>query len=262
MHSFDPDLLAALADGSLPPDEAAALEARIAADPAAAADLAAQRLVQAGLAALPAVVLTDEERSRLHATVAERIGIAGSGVATAPRRRRVAWGAVAVGASALLALVAFGPVAGMLGEEKSGDDGGMLTAAITTAADQSEFDAAPLGLPPATPEVAGADGMPEGDAVARASESTPVVEDLMILKGDPEALVTLQQPVDDAVACRAEAAAFLGSDPATWFPYSLAAPDGTVVEYLVFLSPDAGAAGSWVLVAFPAADCTNPIPIP
>ena len=70
MAKYDPDRIAALAAGSLDPAEAAALEAEIAADPRAAAELAAQRLALDAIRRAPAPVLSADERTELRRAVA------------------------------------------------------------------------------------------------------------------------------------------------------------------------------------------------
>ncbi|MEK7252043.1 MAG: hypothetical protein AAB198_02140, partial [Actinomycetota bacterium] len=126
MHRFDPELVAALAEGTLEAAEAAELEAQIAGDPAALAELAKQRAALAAIRTAGSPRLDAAERSSLRAAVAEQLGLTPSESPSVTRPRRVAWGAIAVAASALLAIVAFAPVAGLL-KTGGGDDAGDLS---------------------------------------------------------------------------------------------------------------------------------------
>ncbi len=280
MRDFDPDLVAALAEGTLPPAEAAALEARLAGDRRAAAELAAQRAALAAIRGAATPRLEERERIALHAAVAGHLGLTADGPAVAPRsRRRMAWGPIAVAATTLVAIVAFAPsVADLAG----GDDEGAITAegATTVATSDLEFDAAPLGaeLPP-EPTVAGTDAadggtLEAGDSYAtttvgtamteRAAILPKVAEDLTLLKNDPEALNVLERPVDDATACVAEATAYLGSAEFTTFTYPTESTDPAAapVIYVVFRLAASDGVGPGTLVAFDPADCETPIAVP
>ena len=280
MHSFDPELVAALAEGTLAPAEATALEARIAADPAAAADLADQRAALAAIRGAASPHLDERERIALHAAVAGQLGLTADGPAVAPRpRRRMAWGPIAVAATTLVAIIAFAPT---VADIAGGDDEAAITAEGTTtvATTDLEFDAAPLGadLPP-EPTLAATDAtdggnLGAGDAYAtttlgaamteRAAYLPVVAEDLMLLKGDPEALDVLERPIDDSTACVTEATEFLGSPDLTTFSYPTESTDpaSAPVSYVVFrLAPEDGE-GPGTLVAFDPADCGMPIAVP
>jgi hypothetical protein len=267
MNSFDPELVAALADGTLEATEAAALEARIAADPAASADLADQRAALAAIRGAGAPLLSDHERVFLRATVAAQLGLSpdAAPVAVSARRRRPAWGAIAVAASTLVAVAAFAPMLGQLLDRET-DNGGPLSAeAVTTLAEQDDFGTPLLGTPNPTalPEasdatVAGAaDGFATTDPVVAATERAlnqpTVADDLALLKGDPVALAQLEQPVGPATACLTEAAGLLGTADLTTFEY---------LTYVVFRLPAPDGVGPGTLVAFDPADCTTPIAVP
>ncbi len=122
MPRYDPETIAALAEGRLDPEEAAALEREIAADPVASADLAAQRLALEALAAAPPTELTPSERTELRAAVADAIGIVAPDPMAEPRRRTAPWASLGIAAAALAALVAIVPVVGLLSTGGSGDD--------------------------------------------------------------------------------------------------------------------------------------------
>jgi hypothetical protein len=280
MHSFDPELLASLAEGTLAPAEAAALEARIAGDPAAAADLAGQRAALAAIRGAPSPRLDERERIALNAAVAGQLGLTADGTALAPRsRRRMAWGPIAVAATTLVAIVALAPtVADIAGK----DDEAAITAdgATTTVATADlEFDAAPLDARPPEPTLAATDATDGGDLGAgdayatttlgaamteRAAYLPVVAEDLMLLKSDPEALNMLERPIDDTTACVAEATEFLGGPELTTFAYPMESTDpaSDPVTYVVFRLAPADGDGPGTLVAFDPADCSTPIAVP
>lgn len=277
MHSFDPELLAALADGTLAPAEAAVLEARIAGDPAAATELAGQRAALAAMRGATPPRLDERERIALHAAVAGQLGLTADGSTVAPRsRRRVAWGPIAVAATTLVAIVAFAPT---VADIAGGDEEAAVTAeGVTTVPADLESDAAPLGAEVPEPTLATADatdgGTPAGDAHAtttlaaamteRAASLPKVAEDLILLKSDPEALGVLERPLKDTTACVAEATEFLGSPQLTTFDYPMEStdPGSAPITYVVFRLAPADGAGPGTLVAFDPADCATPIVVP
>jgi len=145
MAKYDPDRIAALAAGALDPAEAAVLEAEIAADPRAAADLAAQRLALDAVRSAPAPLLSATERTELRQAVAAALHLDDSAepvAATAlASRRRVPWRPLAVAAAALTALVAAVPLFGLL---SVGDDETNVTnVAVSYTTDLQEV--APAG---------------------------------------------------------------------------------------------------------------------
>jgi len=217
MTRFDPELIAALAEGRLPPEEAAEAERVVSADPAAAAELEAQRAALTALGRLPSATLSDAERTRLRSAVAEAIGLASAPApAPAPARRRIPWPAVAVAALSLVAVVAIVPQTGLL--TTGGDDASTTTFAIAGEA-PNETDIAeehleaiePQLAPPSSPEAGsaladdGASTTADGDAVTARSPD-PALREIL---ADRE---LLEASADDSItACRAEAAGVLGS---------------------------------------------------
>ena len=141
MTNFDPDLIAALAEGSLDPDRAESLEREIAADPAAAAELAAQRAALAMLRDAPEATLTIDERALLGSNVAEALGVTREPATPPPakERRRVPWPAIAVAGASLVALVAIVPTIGML--STGGDDAADVALPAATVAEDQSADA-------------------------------------------------------------------------------------------------------------------------
>ena len=136
MARYDPDRIAALAAGSLDPPEAAALEAEIAADPRAAAELAAHRLALQALRRAPAPTLSAAERSELRRAVAHALNLEPSSLTTASTARRLPWRALALAAAALAAIVAVVPLMGLLsvGGDEAQTESVALEAGTTTAA--------------------------------------------------------------------------------------------------------------------------------
>jgi hypothetical protein len=120
MTRYDPEIIAALAEGALDPEEAEALEREIAGDPVASATLAAQRMALEVMRETPQPMLTEAERSDLRRRIAAELGLAPE-AATAPAPRRIAWGSIGIAAAALVGVIAVVPVVGLL--TTSGDAG-------------------------------------------------------------------------------------------------------------------------------------------
>ncbi len=237
MNHIDPELIASLAGGDLDPEAAASAEREIAADPAAAAELEAQRAALAALRGLPAARLSDAERSMVRASVAGALGLAADWPA-APvppiRRRRMPWPAIGIAAASLVAIVAIVPGLGLL--STGGDDGGdMAMTTVTLAGDDapaSDLPATVGGLEDADASTqAPAPGSRTTDDQAEAMlEATPESfdEPTTTMAGDPmaaavaldpELVAVLEDPAalieradDSIVACRDEAVAALGEE--------------------------------------------------
>ena len=84
MPDHDHDLIAAIAEGRLGPLETETAMRAIADDPAALADLEAQRLALSAMRAAAPVRLADAERDRLRRGVTEAIGLEESAAAPRP----------------------------------------------------------------------------------------------------------------------------------------------------------------------------------
>ena len=273
MDKHDLDLISALAAGSLPPAEAAALEARFASDPAAVLELAEQRRALAAIGRARRPQLAEGERTALRMAVASRLNLEPD-TAPVPTRRRVPWGAIAVGASALVAIVALAPVVGLIGDGSGDDamtaaDGGVET---TRLGDTSlEADPANADVPPQVGETVATDA-PGGQQESATTMATymgtdramlypKVVEDLALLAADPEAVQLLEQPTDLTTTCVAEAEEYFGEGTPTWFEFSHGTADQDAVTYVVFhLAASDGTTGR--LVAFDPANCALPIEVP
>jgi hypothetical protein len=281
MNSFDPELLAALAEGSLSPADAVALEARIATEPAALAELGAQRRALAFIRSAPASPLRDGERTALRAAIATQLGLSPDAAPVPTPRRRVAWGALAVSATALAAIVALSPMVGLIGDG-GGDDAAMTVAdGATTPDGDTARDSGLLGAePPAdtapgdatVPLVPTATGGEESAITTLATaftensaDMTKLAQDLTLLRSDPEGLQVVAAPTDSTTPCVAEAIVYFDTAALTWFPYLYPAEaEGAVeatIEYAVFILGDTGD-GTALLVAFAPGDCAVPIPVP
>jgi len=260
MARYDPDRIAALAAGSLDPAEAAALEAEIAADPRAAAELAAQRLALEALRRAPAPVLSADERTELRRAVAAALHLEDSPqpVATTARRR-IPWRPLAVAAAALAALVAAVPLFGLL--SVGGEGAPLTTMALeaTTAARIEDYatsagdgmeglgvageqnDATMLGA--TSPSTTTAPPFATTYTERALADADKAVADLV---ADP-ALLYAPAPADDVVPCRDEAVILLEADDPTGRQLLLAegplaiwflSDDGAGVLHLVAFEPD------------------------
>jgi hypothetical protein len=161
MHEHDPDLVAALAEGSLSPADARTAETEIVACPRCAADLSSQRTAIEALRSLPGLHLAETERTNLRAAVADAINL-DLEADPAPRarqrqRRSIPWPSVAVAALSVLAVVAIVPLVGTLTTSGSGDDAASVELALTTTV--TETKTAPAEeAPRAAEEALPADG--------------------------------------------------------------------------------------------------------
>lgn len=142
MPRFDPDIIAALAEGRLPADEAARIEREIANDPAALADLTMHRTALEALTGAREIRLTDLERAGLHAAVADAIGLVDTAPQAATAPRRVPWGSLGIAAAALFGLVAVVPVVGLLNTAGDDDAAGAALPPIATTVAESSSDGA------------------------------------------------------------------------------------------------------------------------
>jgi hypothetical protein len=250
MNRYDPDRIAALAAGQLRPDEAAVAEREVAADPRAAAELAAQRLALAALRRAPLPLLSAEERTELRSRVAAALNLEESAVArVVSTKRRVPWRPIAVAAAALAVIAAVVPLAGLL--SVGGDQAAMTTAAEATLAARNgaQEPAAATTVPPG----ALGDYADDGDLTAGmlgieglGAEAAQAVERLL---ADPAALIAAAD--EGLTTCADEAADLLGgAGRASAAPVPLAS--GEAVAW--FVSPGGAAVES--LAIFDPADCT------
>ncbi len=172
MTSFDPDLIAALAEGRLSPAEAAAAEARIMVDPAARADLEAQRLALAALHEAPEPRLDDMERARLRRAVAAELDIIRP-ERQAPARRRFAnvpWLGVAAAAAAVVLVIAAAPLLSLLNTSDGADQ--FDAAATITSASPAAAEAEAVAEAPAATEAPQEEVIAAAPATTAASETT------------------------------------------------------------------------------------------
>jgi hypothetical protein len=224
MTRFDPETIAALAEGRLEAADAAELERELGADPEAAAELAAQRKALEALGRLPAASLRDDERTRLRSSVADALGLAPAPApAPQPPRRRIPWPTVAVAAASLVAIVAIVPATGLL--STGGDDGDTQATAVAGEAPEAELREEAFEAPDAFPgdDEAGDRAAAAGEAEdgTLATTTTAAAADLQALPPgvDPALAALLEDP--DALAanadgsltrCRSEAVELIGED--------------------------------------------------
>ncbi len=148
MPRHDPDIIAALAEGRLDPDEAAALEREISTDPIASAELAAHRIALAAAADAPKPSMSMAERSELRDAVADALGIGDEEPAVDPTaERRVPWASLGIAAATLAGLMAIVPIAGLLSTGGADDAaslelGALAPTSTAAAAADSEMRAA------------------------------------------------------------------------------------------------------------------------
>jgi anti-sigma factor RsiW len=232
MAKYDPDRIAALAAGLLEPAEAAALQEEIAADPRAAAELAAQHLALDTLRRAPAPVLSAEERSELRRAVAGALNLKESPAAAADSsRRRVPWRPIAVAAAALAALATVIPLSGLL---SVGDDQTAMTstaeADMTARTALSYSEEGLTGAHDDTDEPATLEEQAWSNTMAPFAADDQSIENLL---ADPASLIASADA--DLSACRAEAVNLLGEEnhPAA---ASITGETGELVVW--FVSPD------------------------
>lgn len=153
MPRHNPDVIAALAEGRLDPEEAAALEREISADPVAAAELAAHRIALAAIADASKPSMSMAERSDLRDAVADALGItAAEPAAEETSARRVPWASLGIAAATLAGLMAIVPIAGLLSTGGADDAASLELGALaptSTAAEEAAADAEMRAAPAA-----------------------------------------------------------------------------------------------------------------
>jgi len=246
MPKYNPDRIAALAAGSLGPAEAAALEKEIAADPRAAAELAAHRLALAALHRAPTPVLSAEERSELRRAVAAALNLEEAPVSAASSsRRRVPWRPLAVAAAALAVIAAAVPLVGLL--SVGGDQTAVTSLAELdmTARSTEEDGQGNLGATQDTANDFAVSGAESTSAFPSAA-AEKAIQDLL---ADPASLIASADA--DLSTCRAEADDLLGEEND---PVAAALDRETGLVLVWFVSVDGTTVQS--LAVFDPADCT------
>ncbi|MFQ5947526.1 MAG: hypothetical protein ACE5KX_01525 [Acidimicrobiia bacterium] len=264
MHKHDPELVAALAEGALSGDAAGDAQAEIASCAQCSADLAAQRLALATIEGTAPPALTGMERARLRHQVRTELGVERAKPET--RRTRIAWGAIAVAAASVVAIVAVAPRLGLLSR-----DGDEAQLAVTTAAPEEEAaeEPAPAATQPEADEGGPAatfapEAPPEDlDAVERAEAPIPYLgqvdsselHELVSDAGQRLERATISGELnssalrDQSVSlCRAEAENDLGTDPEP--TVALGELDGNPAVFWFSLRPDGA-----VLAVYTAETC-------
>lgn len=213
MNDRDLDLIMALAEGSLPPDEAAAAEAAL--DDASRAELAAHRQALAALSDLQPVALSSAERSALRAGVRAELRV-GSAPVTTPPPRPTPWYVRLLPALGAAAAVVF--VIGIgLTSLNGGDDAG--TAEMSADADAGATEATTAGT--TASQLAGveeaAPTFSEAGTTTAAAEAPAAESDFarMMLPDDlGEVSLTDQEGLADKVQRAAD-------DLVEFFPYTV-----------------------------------------
>jgi hypothetical protein len=239
MRDYDPELIAALAEGILDPQEAAALEREIAGDPTAFAELTLQRRALRAIADAERPVLSHSESLALRAAVSAAVNLEPGTVSPAAGRRRLRWMPVAATAVALAAVIAVVPLLNVLSIGR-GVETDMTVAAASTSADQVESYAA---TGPA--DSARSLGVEPGVAGESATVAPAAAKALSSLVSDPTALLASADP--QLTLCAVEAAA---NFPAGAVPRAALVPvaaaqavawfdsaDGVTIDRLVLLDP-------------------------
>jgi hypothetical protein len=217
MPEYDHDLIAALADGRLDHEQAAAAERVIAADPAATAALAQHRRAVEAVRAIPPAALTDPERAHIRMAVAEAIGLDRSPVA-ASSGRRTPWGAISIAAATLAALVAVIPIAGLLtsgADESSAVSAGMAEV-DASARSGDDVDAAPTAAVDTTSqatETAGGSTTagPLGYFEDSAAADADIEQTMTALEADPAGGEEKSNPPTAETLCATEASDQIGA---------------------------------------------------
>lgn len=198
MHNHDPQLVAALAEGTLDRETASAAEAEIASCARCSADLAAQQVALEAVAAAPRPHLSATEADRLYAAVADAVGFSPADVAPSPdQTRRVSWGALAVAAAALTAIVAIVPVLGLL--QTGDDDEAAVTFAAEITADDTEAtgagrngDAGAAEPAPAADELAVAESSASPETTRPAAAGAPTTSTTLVAEAAEAALKPIE----------------------------------------------------------------------
>ena len=191
MPRYDPDDIAALAEGRLDPETAAALERDITIDPVAAAELAAQRSALDAVSEATRPELTMSERSDLHSAVADALGITAPEFEETQRSRRVPWGSLGIAAATLVGLVAVVPLVGLLSTD--GDD------VSASASFELAPEAPTTTVAAAEPEQqrsAAAEGTEEAGKADEVSEAAPAI----VAEVDEDDALRVDEDVDNGVA--------------------------------------------------------------
>jgi hypothetical protein len=265
MHEHDADLVAALAEGTLPPADSRVAEAAITGCPRCAADLSAQRTAVTALRSLQGERLHGSERTALRAAVAGAINLDLEAETEAPKRKRarraIPWPSVAVAALSVLAVVAIVPLVGTLTTSGSDDDAATAELALTTVVTETDTASAVEAAPLEDSEeftAQGADGSLSDDAAAPPSSLAVAAvpeaggtaleriadSDLRDLLDDPAALLAVAEPPPgpcDAVAEEFFAGldgVLVGQLPEFGAVGYFTTGDGSSVDRIVVVDPD------------------------
>jgi anti-sigma factor RsiW len=243
MPRFDPDTIAALAEGRLDPERAQELESAIVEDPTAADELAAHRTALSAIAAAAAPDLTTDERFSLRSAVAEAIGIEAPEPQPAARRpRRVPWAALSVAVVVLVALAAAAPLVNLLSTgEESATAPTLGAVAESTIADTAGGDVSLSGTQ-----------SPSATEAASATRDRDFYQSSLFGALDQLGDQSNAAKATGETACVAEAAGYLGPDD-TLYTIAFEGPDGTPLVAFYTVAEDGSIAAA---IAFDPTDCS------
>lgn len=260
MPDYDHDLIASLAEGRLEPEQAAALERAISTDPAASAELAAQRRALDAVRGAPIARLTDEERGRVRLGVATAIGLDPESQGAPAGRRGVPWAAISIAAATLAALIAVVPLTGLLTSNQIDPSAVSLGFAEadddTSRASPETAPAAPMGGAEVTDATFG-DGTGLGSTTVAASdpEMTANFEDdtverrLVAFTEDPKPEAAFQ-PTEET-GCVAEARALIAADGSALMVIELTIGDQQALVFFTAVEETVAA-----IAAYSPIDCS------
>ena len=202
------DLIMALADGELPPCEAARIEAQL--DAEARAELAAQRVVIAGLQELR---LSSDERRRLRATLHDELGLhRGGGQANGSRHPRRPWFARPLPALAVAALLAVVIAMAVNLVDRPMAEGPARTAeapmTVTTRAAAADFATVPTSAPARTTTTV-------ATTVTTTATTAEAIAEEQVVDEPTEILASLRVATEQAVAVLDEAEATTTTEETT-----------------------------------------------
>lgn len=207
MHDHDFDLIAALAEGSLPAHEAEVAHRSIGECAECSAELAGQRAALAAIASAPRPGLTMAESGDLRREVLRSLGR--QPAREAPPARRPWWGLVTATA-VVIALLALAPLVNLLSTD-SGDSSAAETTVAPESAESRQADTA-AEAPPATEapaaEAPAADGA-TATTTAPATTSLAAAESQPLADGSLPLSLLRFRAVD-------ELGEFLGEVPELW----------------------------------------------
>lgn len=181
----DPELIAALTAGDLPPEEAARAEASL--DPEARAELAVQRSARQALEGLPSPRLSAAEQQRLRRRVRNELRLEAPASRSPERSRRTGFPR----SGALPVLTAFASLVVVLAIALNTADRGEFESAPTTASDTDVF------APATTTAASAAATTTTARSQAQAAVVTSMVTQTEIVEAEADAMAAAEEAVEE-----------------------------------------------------------------